>query len=101
MKISVKTVLLVLLVASFTGCATEEELRRRDAEDARAEAADRKRDRQRYEEDWQDFLEDYARDIGKRKSELTAGERRAAREEFEGRGRYRGGRYGRGWGYWY
>ena len=57
MKISVKTVLLVLLVASFTGCATEEELRRRDAEDARAEAQDRKRDSQRYEEDWQDFLD--------------------------------------------
>jgi hypothetical protein len=104
MKLTVKTALFALLIASFAGCATEEELRRRDAErareDAREEAQDRQRNRQRDEEDWQDFLEDYARDIGKRKSELTAGERRAARSEFEGSRRYRGRHY-RGWGYLY
>lgn len=104
MKTPVKAALFALLIASFTGCATEEELRRRDAERAREDRREEARDRQLDEEDWQDYLEDYARDLGKRKSELTASERRAARREYDDGGRRRGpfrGRGYRGYGYWY
>jgi hypothetical protein len=102
MNTPVKLALIAVFCAGFAGCATEEEIRRRDAqrarEDAREEAEDRRRDAQREEEDWQDFLEDYAHSLGKAKSELTSAQRAEARQMFK-----RGDRpYGRHrYHYWY
>jgi type IV pilus biogenesis protein CpaD/CtpE len=108
MKNPVQIVLIVAMALTLAGCATEEEIRHRDAQrrkedaqrdaerardDARWEAEERRRDRERDEEDFQDYLEDYAYDRRKTKAELTSSERAAARREFNDRSRSRRYRY--------
>lgn len=99
MKISLAIVLLAVLTSGFVGCASEEELRRRDAEDAREDArydADRA---QRDGADYEVYLGEYARGLGKTKAQLTSAQRAEAHSRFYGRG---GGSHSyRPYGYWY
>ena len=105
MKNLVTCVLLAAFTLQLTGCSTPEERRRDDArrakEDAQQDAERRqrdredarrdrlraeenaRRDRQRTEEDFERFLFDFARDIGKTPSELTRVQRADARRKFE------------------
>jgi hypothetical protein len=112
MKTLLVSALLVVFTLNFTGCSTPEQRQQREArrarEDAQWDAERRQRDReyartegQRDAEDFNDYLEGYARSLGKRPSQLTAEERAEARREYRGGGG--GGYYGGGWHrhFWY
>ena len=75
--------LLSVVVLNLMSCASPEEIRRRDAIHAKEDAKWAEEKRQRGEEDYQFFLEDYAHRLGKAKSELTEEERAEARKDWE------------------
>lgn len=92
--------LLAILAIQLAACSTPEQRKAREERWAREDAErDREmahRDRELDERDFQDFLRDYAHDLGKAPSELTAAERADARREFE-HGGYHSWRHH----YWY
>lgn len=82
-RTSITLALISVLALTLAGCASPEEIKRRDAIRAKEDAQWAEEHRKHGEEDYQFFLEDYAHRLGRAKSELTPAERAEARHDWE------------------
>ena len=104
---AMKTAALLCTSLFFLGCASEQEIarrdaeelrrdtierqrdladeRRRDAEDRRRDAEDRQREGERAARNYADYREGFARALGKTVSQLTPAERARMDREYYGR----------------